>query len=104
MSPSGQIKFDKAAFSAAQSQQQVAINNMKSLANTQQAFLNTMANAWKGVGGARFRDDIMKIATDTNMGIFMLQTLNNQTRGAHAVMEAADKNILSASSNNHYTR
>lgn len=88
---SSQIKSDSNAFLTTKAKQDTIITAMKNLADKQQSFFLQMANAWLGGSGAAFRAGITELEKETAAGIFMIQTLNNQTTAAHSLFLQADR-------------
>ncbi|MCL2881667.1 MAG: WXG100 family type VII secretion target [Coriobacteriia bacterium] len=94
-----QIKADNNAFLATKSKQQATINVLMNLSNTQTQFLNQLGDAWKGDSGTIFHAAIAEISREMESGIFMIQTLNNQTTAAHSLFLQADAFLANALGN-----
>jgi len=78
------------------SAQQRGINQLLDLSNAQDTLLNELADAWTGTGRPDYNQAIREVRNQTLKGLFMLQTLSNQTDRARLRFRETDQRLARA--------
>jgi len=66
---------------------------MCGIQNDQTTFLGNLADTWKGSGGASFRDAIKEIASETEMGTFVIKSITQRTTFAKNYFNGMDAKL-----------